>query len=260
MSNPVVIGDCTLYLGDCMEILPTLGTVDAVITDPPYGISHSSNYGASWMGKVISCDQDTSARDKIALWAGNRPAVFFGTWKTHPVQNTRTCVVWNKGPAFGMGDLSLPWKPSFELAYVCGNGWIGRRDEGVLSGPVVVSWEKFGRKHPHQKPVWLCEEFIKKIPSARTILDPFMGSGTTGVACVKTGRKFIGIEIDPGYFDTACKRIEDAYKQGDMFVPAPKPSKHDQHPLFDDDRKCVKESETPAFWDESIKIMRDNAK
>lgn len=217
---PVIIGNAQLFLGDCRDILPTLGKVDAVVTDPPYGISHSSNHGASWMGTQIANDHDTSARDAVADWAGKTPAVFFGTWKTPPVACARACVVWSKGPAFGMGDLSLPWKPSFELAYICGDGWQGRRGEGVLTGPVLVSWESKGRCHPHQKPEWLMAHFIERLPDAQTILDPFMGSGTTGVAAVQMGRKFIGIEREPKYFDIACKRIEDAQRQGDMFIQA----------------------------------------
>jgi hypothetical protein len=228
MSNPwkrrVVIGDCVLYEGDCLEVMPTLGKVDAVITDPPYGISHETNYGASWAGRQIAGDKTTEARDAVVRMSGDAPSVFFGTWKTPPIDAARGCIVWDKGPAFGMGDLSFPWKGSFELAYVRGAGWKGRRDEGVLRGPVVPSWESAGRVHPHQKPVWLLSHFIKKC-DAETILDPFMGSGTTGVACVKEGCKFIGIELDPDYFDIACKRIRDAYAQPDMFVapPAAKP-------------------------------------
>jgi DNA modification methylase len=222
------IGEATLILGDCRDVLPTLGKVDAVVTDPPYGIAHSSAPGvnavkgrASWAQTVIANDNDTSARDWVADWVGPRPAVFFGTWKTPPTPTARACVVWDKGPAFGMGDLSLPWKPSFELAYICGEGWSGDRGEGVLRGSVVVSWESRGRLHPHQKPVWLAEHFIERLPFARVVLDPFMGCGTTGVACARLGRKFIGVEVDPGHFATACRRIEAAYAQPDLFVRAP---------------------------------------
>jgi DNA modification methylase len=217
------IGDAVLYLGDCRDILPTLGKVDAVVTDPPYGISHASNHGASWQKTTIQNDETTEARDWVVEWCGERPSVFFGTWKTPPTANARACVVWDKGPAFGMGDLSMPWKPSFELAYIGGRGWEGSRGEGVLRGEVVVSWESKGRVHPHQKPAWLVEHFVLRVPKAETILDPFMGSGTTGVACAKLGRKFIGIEIEPKYFDIACRRIEQAYKQPDFFQERPKP-------------------------------------
>lgn len=110
-----------------------------IITDPPYGISHSSNHGASWAGTQIDNDHDTSARDWVVEWAGELPSVFFGTWKTPPISGANTCVVWSKGPASGMGDLSLPWKPSFELAYIKGRQWEGRRGEGVICGPTMIT-------------------------------------------------------------------------------------------------------------------------
>jgi site-specific DNA-methyltransferase (adenine-specific)/modification methylase len=78
------------------------------------------------------------------------------------------------------------------------------------------------RDHPTQKPIAVMEWCLSFLPDCQTILDPFMGSGTTGVACAKLGRKFIGIEIEPRYFDIACKRIEDAYKQPDLFIEPPK--------------------------------------
>ncbi len=93
----------------------------------------------------------------------------------------------------------------------------------------MVTWESAGRLHPHQKPQWLVEHFLDRLPRANTILDPFMGSGTTGVACQKLGRRFIGIEIDPKYHAIACKRVEQAMRQPDLFVsePAPKPVQMD---------------------------------
>jgi DNA modification methylase len=242
IRREVQIGDCRLLLGDCLEILPLLGKVDAVdcsdarmvgwqegiclITDPPYGIAHSSNYGASWQGKQIASDQDTSARD--AALEGFDNVAAFGTWKTPPIVGTKGTLVWDKGPAFGMGDLKFPWKPSFELIYVRGRLWSGTRDQAVLRGHVQVSWENHPsisdddrRKHPHQKPVSLMEELLRKLPDEVTILDSFMGSGTTGVACVRLGRKFIGIEIDEGYFNIACERVRKAYAQPDFFVERP---------------------------------------
>ena len=211
-----VIGDATLYLGDCLEILPTLEKVDAVITDPPYGISHSSNHGASWEGTKIANDQDTTVRDMALV--GYDTVASFGTWKTNPIDKTKGTLVWDKGPASGMGDLNFPWKGSWELIYVKGGGWSGSRDEGVIRGHVQVTWESHGRTHPHQKPVSLIEYLLRKCPDSPVILDPFMGSGTTGVACANLGRKFIGIEIEPKYFDIACERIENAYRQSRLFA------------------------------------------
>lgn len=222
-----IIGAATLYLGDCREVLPTLCGIDAVVTDPPYGIGHISNLTnhvsdkdvkgrASWAGRRIAGDTDTSCRDMIVEWLGDRPGAFCGTWKVAPPVTARAAIVWDKGAIFGMGDLSLPWKPSWEMIFVVGHGWRGFRDEGVLRGSVVTSWESRGRVHPHQKPVWLMGRFIEKLPHARLILDPFMGSGTTGVACISLGRRFIGIEIEPRYFDIACRRITEAQRQGDL--------------------------------------------
>jgi DNA modification methylase len=217
----------TLYLGDCRDVLPTLGKVDAVVTDPPYGINHSSSQGASWERTRIAGDADTSLRDAVLEDFEN--VASFGTWKTPPISNTKGALVFDKGPASGMGDLRFPWKGSFELIYVRGTIWRGKRDEGVLRGHVQVSWEtqftglgdREARSHPHQKPVSLCQELIRKLPDDCTILDPFMGSGTTGVAAAKLGRKFIGIEIEPKYFDIACRRISEALKQPDMFIERP---------------------------------------
>lgn len=215
-----IIGDATLYLGDCREILPTLSDVVACVTDPPYGIRHSSNRGASWQKTEIANDYDTSLRDDIIEWLAGRPGAFCGSWKAPAPIGARAAIVWDKGPASGMGDLSLPWKPSWEIVFITGAGWGGcSRGEGVLRGSVVVTWESKGRTHPHEKPVWLMEHFIERAP-AGTVLDPFMGSGTTGVACAKLGRRFIGIEIEPKYFDIACRRIEEAQRQPDMFVAA----------------------------------------
>jgi len=211
-----------LYLGDCLEIVPLLGKTDvAIITDPPYGINHSTSHGASWANTKIKGDTDTRVRD-IALKDYTNVAAF-GTWKTPPIENTKGVAVWDKGPAFGMGDLSFPWKNSFELIYIRGNLWRGYRDEGVLRGSVVVSWESKGRVHPHEKPVWLMEHFIRKLPDDIVILDPFMGGGTTGVACMNLGRKFIGIEIEPKYFNIACERIQRAWENRPRLFEEEKP-------------------------------------
>lgn len=215
------IGDATLYLGDCLEILPTLGEVDAVVTDPPYGLDHASNHiaattTAEWMNQVIQNDSDTTARDAVLAWHVGAWACF-GSWKVPKPEHTRAVLIWDKGPASGMGDLGFPWKGSWEEIYVGGQGWAGRRDEGVIHNCFVVTRKSMGRSHPNEKPVSLLSKLVCKSPGS-TVLDPFMGSGTTGVACANLGRKFIGIEIEPKYFDIACERIEAAYAQGRLFV------------------------------------------
>lgn len=218
------IGDATLILGDCREILPTLSGVDAVVTDPPYGISHASNHvadttTAEWMNIEIAGDHDTSLRDHVLAWHCGAWACF-GSIKAAVPAGYRGVLVWDKGPAAGMGDLSFPWKPSFELVFIGGNGWFGSRDEGVIKQCWIVTRASMGRVHPHEKPVDLLRHVVEKAPG-KTVLDPFMGSGTTGVACARLGRKFIGIEIEPKYFDIACRRIEQAHRQCDLFVHAP---------------------------------------
>ncbi len=204
-----------IFLGDCREILPTLEPVDAMITDPPYGISHKSSHGASWEGTEIQGDGCTTIRD----WAWNqckeKPRAAFGiSWKQRPPPDVRMTLIWNKGAAFGAGDLTIPWKPSWEEIYIGGKGWLGRRDEGVLCGPCEPSWESGpahdgnGRKHPHQKPVWIMSRLIEKLPDAQTIIDPFCGSGTTLIAAKLLGKIAIGIEIEEKYAEIAARRLQ----------------------------------------------------
>ena len=226
MNAPVVIGDATLYLGDCLDVLRALpaGSISAVVTDPPYGINYTTGFSpsCSWTGNPIEGDSDTALRDTVISWANDSgiPWACFGSCKAEQPNGVRGTLVWDKGPAFGMGDLSFPWKPSFELVFIGGPGWQGKREEGVLRGPCVISWESKGRVHPMQKPTWLVASLLKKLPGGITVLDPFMGSGTTGVACLQTGRKFIGCEIDERYFNIACKRLRECNGDGSLFADA----------------------------------------
>ncbi len=194
----------TIYHGDCREMLRDVEAT-VVVTDPPYGISHSSSYGASWKNTTIQGDTDTAIRDEVLAQLA-LPAAVCGTWKTPPVQGARGCLVWDKGPQFGMGDLRFPWKPSFELVYITGDGWEGRRDEGVLRFDGHISWESLGRTHPHEKPVALFRTILQKAP-AGIVLDPFAGSGASLVAAKDLGRKAIGIEIEERYCEIAAKRL-----------------------------------------------------
>ncbi len=194
----------TLYHGDCREIVPLLGRFDLLLTDPPYGHDYASNHGASWSGTVIENDSDTSVRDEIISMCRGMPMAVFGSWK-RPRLECRQLLIWNKGPAFGMGDLSFPWKNSFEEIYIIGDGWEGKRDEAVISGHIQVSWESKGREHPNQKPVTLLTYLLSK-HNAKTVLDPFAGSGTTGRACKDLGRKCVMIEREEKYCEIAAKR------------------------------------------------------
>lgn len=195
-----------IYLGDCREILPLLPKVDLVLTDPPFGINHASGYGASWENTTIANDHSTEARDFVIHSLAGTAMIIFGTWKMPRPGNTRQVLIFDKGPASGMGDLSFPWKNSFEEIYVIGNGFTGSRDEGVIKSHFVPSSEAAGRVHPNQKPVSLLAYLMSKHP-AQTILDPFMGSGTTLRAAKDLGRKCIGIEIEEKYCEIAVRRL-----------------------------------------------------
>lgn len=197
----------TIYHGDCREILPQLEPVDLVLTDPPYGMAYSSNHGATWEGTQINGDLDTALRGFVLDFYKSLPIACFGTWKVQRPAGVRAVLIWDKGPAFGMGDLNFPWKPSFEEVYILGEGWKGRRDEGVIRGHIQVSWESKGRQHPNQKPVSLMKYLISRQPKAKTVLDPFMGSGTTLRAAKDLAIKSIGIEIEEKYCEIAVKRL-----------------------------------------------------
>lgn len=221
-----VIGDCTLYLGDCLEVMPMLGTFDAVVTDPPYGIGESSGKAKTRTSGPTSAlrgrdyrrdygdkDWDNVTADEavaLAVSQSSSAIVFGGNYYDLPP--TSCWLIWDKmNGATDFADCEMAWtnlpKAVRRLQYL----WNGcmRRERHIE------------RQHPTQKPLGVMQWCLGHIPDATSILDPFMGSGTTGVACVKLGRKFTGIELDPDYFEIACKRIEEAYRQPDMFVPQP---------------------------------------
>ena len=221
MGDVVKIGDATLYHGDCLEILPTLPKVDAVITDPPYGVAHEASAApgtkaATWEGTQIANDHDVSVRDAALEPFAN--VIAFGAWRRPALPRAHTAFVWDKGPAAGGMNFHAKWRNCWELGFVRGAAWNGGgMDLGIVTGHWIPTWQSLGKEHPHQKPVSLLTYLVKKTAPG-TILDPFMGSGTTGVACAQLGRKFIGIEIEPKYFDIACERIDNAYRQQRLFA------------------------------------------
>jgi DNA modification methylase len=214
VKREVRIGDAVLYQGDCLEIMPLLGKVDACLSDPPYGIGMSGgNVGYKGFNDLARKDWDNSTPDEgieqilalgcpYILWGGNY-------FKLPP---SRCYLVWDKGAGFKGRSYS-----ESELAKTNLDA-----NARTLTHDPLARGDYKGKVHPTQKPVALMEWCLGFLPDAKTILDPFMGSGTTGVACAKLGRKFIGIELDPDYFNIACKRIEDAYKQADLFIEPPK--------------------------------------
>jgi hypothetical protein len=174
-----------------------------LVTDPPYGIDYRSGQRGE-LPRSIEGDADTSARDEaVKAWPG--PALVFGSWRRPEPEGTRMALVWDKGPALGMGALDLPWKPSWDLIYVIGKGFTGHRGGAVLRYSPVQSMAKNGRTHPHEKPVALMRELIQKCPPG-IILDPFMGTGATLVAAKSLGRRAVGIEIDERYCEKAAER------------------------------------------------------
>lgn len=192
----------TIYHGDCREWMPE---ADVLVTDPPYGIAYRSGQLRTSMARGIEGDADTSLRDEILETWGDKPAIVFGSWRRDYPAGTRMALVWDQDGALGMGALDLPWKPSWQMVFVLGIGFIGRRTGGVLRYPPVQSMAYNGRTHPHEKPVPLMRELIGKCPPG-IILDPFMGTGATLVAAKSLGRKAIGLETDLGYCETATKR------------------------------------------------------
>ena len=222
----VQIGDATLYLGDCMEILPTIDKVDAVITDPPYGINENSKKVAS--RKKLAAPKDYGDFDwdkapppdaliKLIRTKGQFQAFFGGNYFNLPP--TSCWLVWDKLNSGDFADCELAW-----------TNWpkAVRRIQWSWNGMIRQGNEQ--RYHPTQKPLEVMKWLIELCPKSYTILDPFMGSGTTGVAAIQLGRKFIGIEREPKYFEIACKRIEQAVAQGQLF--APEPTKQTQEAMF----------------------------
>ena len=215
--KPVTIGNATLYLGDCLDVLPTLPKVDAVITDPPYGINENSKKVASRVNAAAAKDYGDFDWDKKPPAAeliqairdrGEFQAFFGGNYFALPP--TSCWLVWDKLNSGDFADCELAW-----------TNWpkAVRRLQWRWNGMIRQGNEE--RYHPTQKPLEVMKWVIELCPKAQTILDPFMGSGTTGVAAIQLGRSFIGIEREPKYFDIACKRIEQAVAQGQLFEPEP---------------------------------------
>ena len=194
----------TLHLGDCREILPTLPRVDAVVTDPPYGIGIAANPVRQAHAKSDwdNAPPDATTFDLIRA-ASAEQIIWGGNYFEMPA--SQGFLVWDKKQP-----------ENFSLA-MCEMALMSKQQPAKMWRQSVLSYEK---KHPTQKPVPLMEWCIRLL-DAQTILDPFMGSGTTGVAAVKLGRKFIGIEIEPKYFDIACRRIQAALDAPDMFIASP---------------------------------------
>jgi site-specific DNA-methyltransferase (adenine-specific) len=197
----VTIGPHKLACGDCLDILSEIEGVDAVVTDPPYGLGEMlrSGEGGEWSGHLsVAPEWDSKVSDSVMpLLSLKCPTIIWGG-NYYPLPPVRCWLLWDKMQEHTSGHAELAWtnleKPvrTFRMAR-------------------AVAYSIELKQHPTQKPTRLMKWCIGHLPTnCETILDPFMGSGTTGVACERLGRKFIGIEKERRYFDIACKRIEDA--------------------------------------------------
>jgi site-specific DNA-methyltransferase (adenine-specific) len=193
----------TLYHGDCREVTAWL-EADVLVTDPPYGIAYNSGSRREKLAASIVGDEDTSLRD-WALETWGRSALVFGTWRVPRPAGTHTRLIWDTKGALGMGNLSVPWKPSDQEVYVIGYDFHGRRDSNVLRHAPVQSMARNGRQHPHEKPLSLMTELIAK--TRGVIADPFAGSGSTLVAAKMLGRRSVGVEIDEAYCEVIARRL-----------------------------------------------------
>lgn len=210
------IGRATLYLADCREVLPTIGKVDAVVTDPPYGISEAAGKNKSRGKLAVAKDYGDDAWDNEPI----SPALMFDVlnsakWKIifggnyYMLPPTSCWLVWDKENGENdFADCELAWTNLPKAV---------RRIKYMWNGMLRANGEHRG-DHPTQKPIGVMKWCIGHLPHCETVADPFMGSGTTGVAAVQMDRDFIGIEREPKYFDIACRRIEDAQRQGDLFL------------------------------------------
>lgn len=206
MTAPYYADDAvTLYHGDCRDVGEWI-EADVLVTDPPYGIDYRSGSRRQTLARSIAGDKDTRLRDYVLdVWSGD-PALVFGTWRIARPSGTRMVLIWDTKGALGMGDLSLPWKPSHQEIYVMGTGFAGRRDSDVITCAPVQSFGYNGRSHPHEKPIDLLMRLIDKCPPG-VIADPFAGAGSTLVAAKRLGRKAIGVELEERYCEVIAKRL-----------------------------------------------------
>lgn len=199
----------TLWHGDCREHLDWLAA-DVLFTDPPYGIAYRSGSRRDTLAPSIAGDLDTTVRDDaLTRWGGVRPALVFGTWRIPRPAGTHTRLIWDTKGALGMGDLTIPWKPSDQEIYALGRGFIGRRDSNVITCAPVQSMSRGGRQHPHEKPVALLAALIGKCPPG-VLADPFAGSGSLGVAAKMLGRPAVLVELDERYCEITARRLRNA--------------------------------------------------
>lgn len=210
-----VIGDATLFLADCLDVLPTLEKVEALITDPPFGIGKDGQSRSTgrhggrkeydfrgWDGERPSAEAF-----ELLLRTAEKHCIWGGNYFADLLPPSMGWLVWDKGQRIHQSDGELAWTSQQSALRIC----TMNRVELLLDGA----------EHPTQKPLRLMRWCIEQVGMPQTILDPFAGSFSTGVAAIQLGRRFIGIERDPKYFEIGLRRIEQAHAQGRLFEPEP---------------------------------------
>lgn len=210
----------TLYLGDCREVLPVV-QADALVTDPAYGINAARDRKSQKHGwrdyAAAGWDKERTPPElvNLAISRAKHSVIWGGNYWSDTLPRTSKWLSWDKGQTdFSLADFELAW---------CSFDGAARRINYARSKAM-----QDGKEHPTQKPVEVMKWCIEQLPAGcATILDPFMGSGTTGVASVALGKRFLGIEVEQHFFDIACRRILQATKQTDLFIEKPKPAKQE---------------------------------
>ncbi len=206
------IGDATLYLGDCRELLPSLGKIDALVTDPPYGMEFRSNYRVIRHDAIVGDAEEWPLQLAVQIDVEHSKYVFCRWDDIQRVRKPKSCVTLVKNN-WSMGDLDHEHARQTEIALF----YPGRNHFFPCGRPTdVIEAPRTGNNfHPTEKPVQLMMAILEWTSGG--VLDPFMGSGSTGVAAARLGRPFVGVEVDQKYFDIACSRIEDAKRRPDLF-------------------------------------------
>lgn len=231
------IGNATLYLGDCREVLPMISAIDGVITDPPFGIgfkyashddrpeAYEGGYGA-WLWSILeAAEAKCSPGSPLFVWQASLNIRRFTEWFPRDwrlfiagrnfSQMRHTAMNYAYDPVIVWWTPGVPWS----------DGTANRDFHIANTAPTVARPENIEREHPCPRPVdqigHVVDQWCK--PDS-VVLDPFLGSGTTAVACMKLGRRFVGIEKDPAYFDIACRRLVIQQRQTDLFAMREDPS------------------------------------
>lgn len=223
MSEKVVIGDAVLYHGDSTDWLDPFPKVDAVMTDPPYGEVNRDDGGLRKLDKGVADESSCLEIASIRRWQAETFYVFCGVSQISELRNNLT----NDGYTVRLGgwEKTNPSPMNGDRLWLSGfEACVFGRSKGAVFNEFCKTaiWRGPSEReteHPTQKPLWLMTKLISaSTKPGQLVADPFMGSGTTGVACANLGRKFIGIEIERKYFDIACERIDAAYAQGRLFA------------------------------------------